>query len=225
MAILSALLYFLTYHPFWSFPLIILFFCAVGVISFIWRKRGSSGYMLLGGFVVGIFNIFTAHYVNGLFLNAYGTQGTGVIVQEKQTNSTLNDQYVWEYDVVLKTADGRDVKTMFDTMSATTYPLRNAILIPPKGETFVTKYIPGFERNIVIMSDQSLYGQRLLINEDLQPVLKAEAQLAVSPTNPEFLEEYREALQTFIDKHHGESDSPIVSAYKQKLESFGTTKH
>ncbi|MEK8129222.1 hypothetical protein WMW72_15050 [Paenibacillus filicis] len=225
MAILSALLFFLTYHPIWSFPLILLFFGAIGAIVLMWRKGRSGGFsMLLVGFLVGFFNIFTAHYVNALFLNAFGTSGTGVIVYETQTNSTLNDQYVWEYDAVLRTADGRDIKTTFDTMSATTYPLRNAILIPPKGETFLIKYIPGFERNIVILTDESPYGIRLLMNEDLQPVLKAEAQLAASPANPKFLEEYRQALQNFIDKHGGDPNSPLISAYRQKLESLGKAK-
>ncbi|GAA3410596.1 hypothetical protein ACFFNY_21365 [Paenibacillus hodogayensis] len=225
MVTLSALLYFLTYHPMWSFPLIILFFCAIGALVTMWRKSVSWGSsMLLVGFLAGMFNIFIAHYANALFLNAFGIPGTGIIVQGKQTSSTLNDQYVWKYDAVLQTADGRDIKTQFTTMSATTYPLRNAILIPPEGETFVTKYIPGFERNIVIMSDESLYGQRLRIDEDLQPVLKAEAQLAVSPANSEFLKEYREALRSFIGKHGEASDSPIVAAYKRKLESLETMK-
>jgi hypothetical protein len=37
-------------------------------------------------------------------------------------------------------------------MSASIYPIRNRILIPPENEPFVAKYIPGFERNIVIMN-------------------------------------------------------------------------
>jgi hypothetical protein len=81
------------------------------------------------------------------------------------------------------------------------YPLCITILIPPKGEVFVAKYVPGFERNILIMSDTSVFGQKWLFNKDLKPVNKTEAQLATSPTNPKFISEYHQALQAFIEKH------------------------
>jgi len=49
-------------------------------------------------------------------------------------------------------------------MSASIYPIRNRILIPPENEPFVAKNIPGFERNIVIMSDESDYGKRIIVD-------------------------------------------------------------
>jgi hypothetical protein len=52
-------------------------------------------------------NFFTGHMLNALFLNAFGTTGSAVIVHSQETNSQLNDQYIWDYDAVLKTADGR----------------------------------------------------------------------------------------------------------------------
>jgi len=53
--------------------------------------------------------------------------------------SQLNDKNIWEYDAVLKTADGHDVPLQFNTMSAAIYPIQNAILIPPENEMFVVK--------------------------------------------------------------------------------------
>jgi hypothetical protein len=50
-----------------------------------------------------------------------------------------NDKNIWEYDAVLKTADGHDVPLQFNTMSAAIYPIRNAILIPPENEMFMAK--------------------------------------------------------------------------------------
>ncbi|MFE0556945.1 hypothetical protein ACFW1P_13575 [Paenibacillus sp. NPDC058910] len=87
---------------------------------------------------------------------------------------------------------------------------RNAILIPPKGEVFVAKYVPGFEGNILIMSDKSDYGKKWVLNKDLKPVAKAEAQLATSPTNPTFISEYRLALQAFIEKHRDGPDPDLI---------------
>jgi hypothetical protein len=176
--------------------------------------------LVIFGFLFGMANIFTGHILNALFLNAFGTPGTAVIVQSEQTNSTLNDQYIWEYHAVMKTADGRDVKITFDTMSASIYPIRNAILIPPEKETFFVKYIPGVERNVVIMSDLSNYGKQRLIYEARAPVEKAAAQLAVSPSNPEFIAEYRDALQTFIRDYRDRADPALIQRYEQQLASL-----
>jgi hypothetical protein len=155
MASLSAFFYFISQHSILAFPLWIIAGFALGAAASVLRK--SCAWLGLGavGFVVGFANIFLGSAVNAIFVNANGTYGTAVITQARETNSQLNDSNIWEYDVVMKTADGRDVKTGFDTMSASLYPPRNAIEIPPTGERFVVKYIPGFERNIAIMRDES----------------------------------------------------------------------
>jgi hypothetical protein len=162
-------------------------------------------------------------YAQRLFLNAVGTQGSAVIVHSRETDTQLNDKNIWEYDAVLKTADGHDVPLQFNTMSAAIYPIRNAILIPPENEMFVAKYIPGFERNIVIMSDESDYGRRIIVDEDRGPVEKAAGQYAVSPVNPAFIKEYRNALQAFITKHHSDADPDLLQDYEQQLERLGGT--
>lgn len=216
MQILSSVLYFLAHHAIWSFFLIMI---AISLLGRFMVRRRPVLYLglVIFGFLFGMANIFTGHILNALFLNAFGTPGTAVIVQSEQTNSTLNDQYIWEYHAVMKTADGRDVKITFDTMSASIYPIRNAILIPPEKETFVVKYIPGVERNVVIMSDASNYGKQRLIYEARAPVEKAAAQLAVSPSNPEFIAEYRDALQTFIRDYRDRADPALIQDYEQQL--------
>lgn len=216
MQILSSVLYFLAHHAIWSFFLIMI---AISLLGRFMVRRRPVLYLglVIFGFLFGMANIFTGHIFNALFLNAFGTPGTAVIVQSEQTNSTLNDQYIWEYHAVMKTADGRDVKITFDTMSASIYPIRNAILIPPEKETFVVKYIPGVERNVVIMSDASNYGKQRLIYEARAPVEKAAAQLAVSPSNPEFIAEYRDALQTFVRDYRDRADPALIQDYEQQL--------
>ncbi len=219
MQIVSSVLYFLAHHAIWSFFLIMI---AISLLGRWMIRRRPTLYLglVIFGFLFGMANIFTGHILNALFLNAFGTPGTAVIVQSEQTNSTLNDQYIWEYHAVMKTADGRDVKITFDTMSASIYPIRNAILIPPEKETFFVKYIPGVERNVVIMSDLSNYGKQRLIYEARAPVEKAAAQLAVSPSNPEFIAEYRDALQTFIRDYRDRADPALIQRYEQQLASL-----
>ena len=162
----------------------------------------------------------TAHIFNAWFLEAYGVDGTAVITQSEETSSTLNDQSVWAYDAVMKTAEGQDVVTRFDTMSASIYPITNTILIPPQGERFVVRYIPGFPRNFVIMRDLSPYGQKYRINADRRPVEKAAAQFAASPDNRAFVAEYRDALTTFIDTHRDDADPALIENYQTQLDAL-----
>jgi len=134
--------------------------------------RGHRGWfsLIIPFYLFSQINFFTGHILNALFLNAFGTTGSAVIVHSQETNSQLNDLYVWDYDAILKTADGRDLVIQFNTMSAGIYPIRNQILIPPENEPFVAKYIPSFECNIVVMSDESAYGKRIVIDQNRAPV-------------------------------------------------------
>jgi hypothetical protein len=65
----------------------------------------------------------------------------------------------------------------------------------------------------VIMSDESDYGKRIIVDEDRAPVDKAAGQYAVSPTNQAFIKEYRTALQAFISKHRNDADPDIIQDY------------
>ncbi len=78
-----------------------------------------------------------------------------MIVKAEQTSSTLNEQYIWRYEGVLHTAEGRDVDVVFYTNTASLWPLENAIRIPARDQPFVVKYTPGFPRNFVILTNES----------------------------------------------------------------------
>ena len=178
------------------------------------ERGGRWDILILPFFIYGQINIFTAHIFNAIFLEAYGIDGSAVITQTEETSSTLNDQSVWAYDAVMKTAEGQDVVTGFDTMSASIYPITNAILIPPQGERFVVRYIPGFPRNFVIMRDLSPYGKKYRLGEDRRPVEKAAAQFAASLDNRAFVAEYRNALTAFIDQHRDDADPALIENYR-----------
>lgn len=213
MQTISAVLYFLSHHPGWSFLLLALFFGALSVVT----KKWIFGILAL---LMPIANIFLAHMLNAWFLNAYGVKGTGIVTLISETNSTLNDNPIYDYDVLVKTPDGEDVLTGFSTMSAAIYPVRNTILLPPANEAFVLKYIPGYEKNIVILSDESAYGLARIIDENKQPVEKARIQYEASRNNGQFKEEYRQALKTFIADPDNLSDDVALRAYREALLSL-----
>lgn len=220
MTAISAILYFLTQHPFLAWPVLIF----IGVVLSRWlaKRTGKDRWygLILAFFIYGVMNLFVAHIFNALFLQAFGVEGTAIITHTEETNSTLNDQNIWEFDGVLKTADGQDVVVKFDTMSASIYPITNAIMIPPQGEMFVVRYIPGFPRNFVVMREQSSYGKRYQLAEDRGPVEKAAAQFAVSPGNKAFIAEYRSALAAFIDKHRHDADPGLIMEYQARLDAL-----
>jgi hypothetical protein len=218
MVVLSAIFFFISQHSLLSLPLWILAGFALGGAASALLRNGAWMGLSVIGFVIGIANIFLGSMANAIFLNAYGTYGTAVVTHEEETNSQLNDSNIWKYDAVVRTADGRDVKTGFDTMSASLYPPRNAIQIPPKGERFVVKYIPGFERNIAIMRDESPFGKRLLLQRALEPVERAAAQIEASPDNPDFRREYREAIENFLARHAGDAPPELVERYRAELD-------
>jgi len=217
MGAISAVFYFLSQHPFLTMPIYPL--AAWGIGALLARLTRWRGWMFLGviGLILAALSPFFASAVNAMFLNAVGTTGTAVIVHSEETSSTLNDSNIWYYEAVLRTADGRNVETSFDTMSASLYPWRNEIAIPPEGERFVVKYVPGFPRNIAIMVDQSPYGRQRLIARDREPVETAAAKLAAAPDDPRFRDDLRQALREFIARHATDADPALIATYRTRL--------
>jgi hypothetical protein len=213
MKIISAILYFLSHHPGWSFPILLFLFLLL------WFWRGKTVYGILA-LLLPIANIFVSHMLNAWFLNAYGVKGTAIITQSEQTNSTLNDEYIYDYDVLVKTADGQDVITGFSTMSAAIYPVRNSILIPNDNEPFLVKYIPGYEKNIVILSDESDYGLARMSLERRQPIEKARRLYEASPRNETFKQGYLQALKTFADDSVNASEPDLIDNYKSTIKQL-----
>lgn len=131
-----------------------------------------------------------------------------IITQQTRTDSKLynSNAYIYDYtpnydyDVLVKTPEGKDVVTEFSTTTAAIYPIRNAINIPRTNIFFPVKYIPGYEKNIVILNNESADGLQRNASELMRPVVKARIQYQASPQNKTFIKEYIEAMQNWIAK-------------------------
>ena len=201
---LSALLWFISQHP------LLTFFAAMVLAVLVSWWRRSFGYAIVV-FPLAMLNVFLGSFLNATFLNAVGERGEAVIVQAEETSSTLNEQYIWRYEAVLHTAEGRDVEVVFHTNTASLWPLENTIRIPGRDQPFVVKYTPGFPRNFVILTNESPHGIAQARARARERVDVAARKLHFSPGNADFRADYRRELETWL-RDHGNDPQPQSDA-------------
>jgi hypothetical protein len=206
MAILSRFFYFMGHHGF-------LFALCLMVVAIILALKFRKIVFPIVAFVFSMINAFTGQFVNAAFLNAFGTRSTAVITRATETNSTLNDQYIYDYDFIVQKGNGNYEKGTFSTTTASIYPISNAINIPQTGVKFPVKYIPGFEKNIVILFNETESATDIKRSEGLSILDKARIQYETSPEDTSFKQEYINALEKFINDNKGQDNA----SYENKL--------
>ncbi|MCS3532219.1 hypothetical protein [Chryseobacterium sp. JUb7] len=211
MIIVSKILFFASHHGFYTAVIIFLFF---GLLAYLTKK----GWYLIPILPLAILNGIGGQFLNAWFLNKYGTESTAIITSDTETNSTLNDEYIHDYEAIVKKQDGKYVDTFFSTTTASIYPIENAIRIPRVGLSFPVKYILGYEKNMVILYGKSEEGKAMLKYEKLAPIQSAKIKYEADPTNKEFKQEYIKALEDYTNQYNDE-------IYKLKLEELKKNLH
>ncbi|MEJ5051698.1 hypothetical protein WH221_17850 [Chryseobacterium culicis] len=212
MVLISKILFFISHHGFYTVVLLFVFF---GLLSYLTKKA----WFLIPILPLAILNGFGGQFLNAWFLNKYGVESTAIITSDVETNSTLNDMYIHDYEAIVKKQDGKYVTTFFSTTSAAIYPISNSIRIPDDKDIPV-KYIPGYEKNIVILYDQSREGQILLQYEKQAPVNSAKTKYEADKTNKEFIEEYISAMENYLEYYNDETYKEKVKELKQELKQL-----
>jgi energy-coupling factor transporter transmembrane protein EcfT len=206
MVLISKILFFTSHHGFYT---VILLFLILGLLSYLTKKI----WFFVLALPLSILNGLCGQFLNAWFLNKYGVESTAIITSDVETNSTLNEMYIHDYEAVVKKQDGKYVSTFFSTTSATIYPIENTIRIPRMEISFPVKYIPGYEKNMVILYNESEEGKAALNYSKLAPVNSARIKYEADRTNKEFVSEYIEALENYTATYDEES-------YKTKLEEL-----
>ncbi|QWT87598.1 MULTISPECIES: hypothetical protein [Chryseobacterium] len=212
MVLISKILFFTSHHGFYTVVLLLVFF--VG-LSYMTKKT----WLLIPIIPLAILNGFGGQFLNAWFLNKYGVESTAIITSDVETNSTLNDMYIHDYEAIVKKQDGKYTTTFFSTTTAAIYPIRNSIRIPGDKDIPV-KYIPGYEKNIVILYDQSREGKIVLQNEKLAPVNSAKTKYEADKTNKEFIEEYIATLENYVKYYNDEAYKEKIKELKQELKQL-----
>jgi len=148
MVAISKILHFISHHGVYTAIILIFLFCFIAV-----RTKNAKWMILI--IPLALANGFGSQFLNAWFLNRFGTESTAIITADITTNSMLNYEYIHKYEAIVQKQDGKFVSMKFSTTTAAIYPIRNIIRIPQSGKPFPVKYIPGNERNIVILYDQS----------------------------------------------------------------------
>ncbi|MGE8552981.1 MAG: hypothetical protein ACN6OB_03465 [Chryseobacterium jejuense] len=206
MVLISKILFFTSHHGFYT---VILLFLILGSLSYLTRKI----WFLVLALPLSILNGLCGQFLNAWFLNKYGVESTAIITSDVETNSTLNEMYIHDYEAVVKKQDGKYISTFFSTTSASIYPIENAIRIPRTEISFPVKYIPGYEKNIVILYNESEEGKAFIKYSKLAPVNSARIKYEADRTNKVFIAEYIKALEYYTSSYDEES-------YKIKLEEL-----
>lgn len=212
MVLISKILFFISHHGFYTVILLFLFF---GLLFYATKKA----LFLIPIIPLAILNGICGQFLNAWFLNTYGVESTAIITSDVETNSTLNESYIHDYEAIVKKQDGKYTTTFFSTTTVAIYPIRNSIRIPSQNDLPV-KYIPGYEKNIVILYDQSKEGKILLENEKLAPVNSARIKYEADRTNKEFIMEYISALEDYTDSYDDESSRLKIEELRKELKQL-----
>lgn len=213
MVLISKILFFTSHHGFYTVILLLLVFV---FLSFLTKKA----WVLIPIIPLAILNGLCGQFLNAWFLNKYGVESTAIITSDVETNSTLNDAYIHDYEAIVKKQDGKYIDTFFSTTTASIYPIENAIRIPPTEQTFPVKYIPGYEKNIVILYNQSEEGKAVLKYSKLAPVNSAKIKYEADRTNKEFIAEYISALEDYVASYDDESYKVKIEELKKELKQL-----
>lgn len=213
MIIVSKILFFTSHHGFYTVIILILFF---GLVSFITRKA----WFLIPILPLAILNGVAGQFLNAWFLNQYGVESTAIITSDVETNSTLNDMYIHDYEAIVKKQDQSYTTTFFSTTSAAIYPIENAIRIPQVNQPFPVKYIPGYEKNIVILYNESEEGKNLRRYEKQAPINSAKIKYEADPRNKEFLKEYISALDDYLQTYEDRNYTIKMEELKKELKQL-----
>lgn len=213
MIIISKILFFASHHGFYTVIILFLFF---GLISWVTKKA----LFLIPIIPLAILNGFGGQFLNAWFLNKYGIESTAIVTSDVETNSTLNDQYIHDYEAIVKKQDGKYIDTFFSTTTAAIYPIENSIRIPQVNKPFPVKYILGYEKNIVILYYQSDEGKMQNKYEKEAPIQKAKIKYEADRTNKEFVEEYISVLEDYLKSYDNENYKLKIEELKKELKQL-----
>lgn len=213
----SGFLHFCALHPFLLLPCSIF---AMLLILYLGKKRypkASKLALLLP--VWGVINLIYGGDWNAEYVYNHGVKGTGVIVRIENTNNYVNHVQVVNYHCLIKTKEGKTVKSYFENSGDAFYPA-NELEIPPQiGESFSVKYIEGDEENFIILTNdvKSGFSNKINCTKVLQEMVSAQAEYNFDKTNSGNKHKFKRLVEKFLQ---APCDTNLQRVYRMQLEEL-----
>ncbi len=190
------------------------------LILYLGRKRfpkASKLALLLP--VWGVINLIYGGDWNAEYVYNHGVKGTGVIVRVENTNSYINHVQVVNYHCLIKTKEGKTVKTYFENSGDAFYPANELEMPPQIGESFSVKYIEGDEENFIILTNDKKNGFSNKINctKLLQEMVSAQATYNFDKTNSSNKRAFKQLVEKFLKEP---CDTNLQRVYRMQLEEL-----
>jgi hypothetical protein len=213
----SSFLRFGALHPFLILPCSIFLML---LILYFGRKRFPKASLLALLLPVwGVINLIYGGHWNAEYVYNHGVKGTGVIVRVENTNNYINHVQVINYHCLIKTKEGKSIKTYFENSGDAFYPA-NELEIPPQiGESFSVKYIVGNEENFIILTNDRKNGFSNKINctKLLQEMVSAQATYNFDKANVDNKRAFKQLVEKFLKEP---CDTNLQRVYRMQLEEL-----
>lgn len=213
----SSFLRFGALHPFLILPCSIILML---LILYFGRKRFPKASLLALLLPVwGVINLIYGGDWNAEYVYNHGVKGTGVIVRVENTNNYINHVQVVNYHCLIKTKEGKSIKTYFENSGAVFYPANELEMSPQIGESFSVKYIEGDEENFIILTNDRKNGFSNKINctKLLQEMVSAQATYNFDKTNAGNKRAYKQLVEKFLKEP---CDTNLQRVYRMQLEEL-----
>ncbi|MBL0913712.1 MAG: hypothetical protein IBJ09_15205 [Bacteroidia bacterium] len=168
--------------------------------------------------VMAFFNIFFGSALSSKLIYRHGEKGMGKVVAVEQTNSRYNDQWIYAYSVLLRTADGNTVETSFRSDDFMMYPAPDeGYNYPAQGVEFEVRYVRSHPGAFVIVTDgESDYSRQQRCAKAILEVSTARSKYEFARENAEYKQRYAQSIQHYLDQACA-TDTHTVTYYRAEI--------
>jgi|GEM_PF-1382731 len=169
--------------------------------------------------VLAFLNIFFGASLSSKLIYRYGEKGWGKVVAVEQTNSQYNDQWIYKYSVLLRTADGNTVETSFHSDDFMMYPVPDeGYNYPGQGVEFEARYVRSHPGAFVIVSDgESDYSRQQRCVKALLEMSTAKSKYEFARENAEYRQRYARSMEAYLAQSCV-TDTNTVKYYKGEID-------
>lgn len=169
----------------------------------IFKKKPIYNFLALVLIGLAMLNMFLGSRVTNSIIDKNGVLGTAIITDMAGTGDYYNYEESIQYNVLIKTKEGKTMETSFDSADHNVYPTpaEGKFSYPDQGVEFSVKYLPDApEHFIILLNEDSAFAKELGCEELLKQLNSAEQKMNFDQTNQEFKADYERLQKAYNEK-------------------------